>query len=273
MLTISWPKLSNVAVMGGSIGGTVFAIMSWLIVCRYYYGAINVSNLISNYSSLAGSTTSLYSGGLIAIVLTVIKPDNYDFKGTRSSKHLFEQTDTRNAAYRNQSLVKIIGQVLHEDDEMREDEITTEPPGKVSDEEKGMETPTTDIEPGEDFAAIEMQPKPADVKKAFFWSAVIIVVISVIIPIPLGASTYVFSTGFFTAYLVVTMVSVPITVSSSRPRQTANYIHTYTQIWSFFAAFCCILLPVWESRDALGQILRGLVALAHGQKVKPRVVN
>ena len=86
MLTISWPKLSNVAVMGGSIGGTLLAIMSWLIVCRYYYGAINVENLSSNYSSLAGSTTSLYSGGLIAVVLSIIKPDNYDFKGTRSSK-------------------------------------------------------------------------------------------------------------------------------------------------------------------------------------------
>lgn len=92
---------------------------------------------------------------------------------------------------------------------MRANEIMTELPDNVSDEEKGMETPTTDIKPipHEDFAEIEVHPRPADVKKAFLWSAVIIVIISIIIPIPLGASTYIFSTGFFTAYLVVAMVS------------------------------------------------------------------
>lgn len=86
MLTVLWPKLSNAAVMGGSIGGTLVAIMAWLIVCRFKYGEINVNNLISNFSSLAGNMTSLYSGGLIALVITLIKPDNYDFKGTRNSE-------------------------------------------------------------------------------------------------------------------------------------------------------------------------------------------
>lgn len=85
ILTVLWPKLSNIAVMTACLAGTVFAIIAWLITCRYYYGSLNVTNLVASYSSLAGSTTSLGSGGIIAVVLSLIKPDNYDFTGTRNS--------------------------------------------------------------------------------------------------------------------------------------------------------------------------------------------
>ena len=47
-----------------------------------------------------------------------------------------------------------------------------------------------------------------DAKRAFWLSTVIIVIIAVIVPIPLGSSTYIFSPGFFTAWIVVAMVSV-----------------------------------------------------------------
>ena len=88
MLTVLWPKLSKPAVLLGSMGGTALAIMAWLITCRFYYGAVNVDNLISNYSSLAGNTVSLCSGGLIAVIVSLINPDNYDFKGTKNSTSL-----------------------------------------------------------------------------------------------------------------------------------------------------------------------------------------
>ena len=47
---------------------------------------------------------------------------------------------------------------------------------------------------------------PADVKRAFLISTVLIIIIAVIIPIPLGASPYVFSSGFFTGWMVFAMV-------------------------------------------------------------------
>ena len=85
ILTVLWRKLTNTAVLVGCLGGTGLALISWLVTCRYYYGSLNVTNLVSDYSSLAGSTTSLGSGAIISIVLSLIKPDNYDFTGTRSS--------------------------------------------------------------------------------------------------------------------------------------------------------------------------------------------
>ena len=87
MLTVLWPKLSLPGVLWGSMGGTGLALIAWLVTCKYYYGAINVTTLSSNYSSLAGSLVSMYGGGLISVVISLIKPDNYDFKGTRSSSY------------------------------------------------------------------------------------------------------------------------------------------------------------------------------------------
>ena len=43
-------------------------------------------------------------------------------------------------------------------------------------------------------------------RRAFWLSTAIIFIIAVLVPIPLGASTYVFSPAFFTGWLVVAMV-------------------------------------------------------------------
>lgn len=89
MLTVLWSKLTNVAVLVGSISGTGLALIAWLITCRYFYGSINVELLVASYSSLAGNLTSLCSGGIIAVIISLLNPDNYDFTGTRSSKCLY----------------------------------------------------------------------------------------------------------------------------------------------------------------------------------------
>ena len=107
----------------------------------------------------------------------------------------------------HRALVEIIGQTHHEGDGMRVTEVVTALPD--SDEEKGIKTPSSDEGKAgayRGYTEIETHPMPADVRRAFIWSSVIIIIISVLLPIPLGASTYIFSPGFLTAYLIVAMV-------------------------------------------------------------------
>lgn len=59
----------------------------------------------------------------------------------------------------------------------------------------------------------EQLPHPADVKRAFWLSTIIILVIAVLVPIPLGVSTYIFSPQFFTAWMVIAMVSLVLSPS------------------------------------------------------------
>ncbi|KAI5121046.1 hypothetical protein M0805_008622 [Coniferiporia weirii] len=216
IFTVLWPKVTNVAVLAGSMGGTALALIAWIVTCRYFYGSVNVELLVANYSSLAGNVTSLCSGGIIAFVISIIKPDNYDFTGTRS--------------------IKIIGSANSEGIVFPVAQATI----VNQNEKKGSETPSIE---DLDVERNSTRPAPADVKRAFWWSTVMIIIISVLVPIPLGASNYIFSPGFFTAWMVVAM------------------------IWSFFAGFCCIILPVWESRDALRRMFVGLAAMARGKSV------
>jgi len=228
MLTVLWSKLNKAAVLIGSMGGTALAIMAWIITCRYFYGTVNVANLISSYSSLAGNTVSLCTGGIIAVVISLIKPDNYDFTGTRN--------------------IKIIGQAHREGDLLPTAQVVT----VVHDVEKtskGSTSPSvaevTAELMHEDFVEVVEKADPADVRRAFWWSTVIIVIIAILVPIPLGSASYVYSPGFFTAWMVVAM------------------------IWSFCAGFCCIILPIYESRTALKHVVLGLIALARGKHIAP----
>lgn len=57
-----------------------------------------------------------------------------------------------------------------------------------------------------DYVEVIDKSDRADAKKAFWWCSVYTIIIAVLIPIPLGASNYVYSEGFFTAWIVVAMV-------------------------------------------------------------------
>ncbi|EKM51513.1 uncharacterized protein PHACADRAFT_212160 [Phanerochaete carnosa HHB-10118-sp] len=235
MLVVLWPKLSNAAVLASS-GGTFLGLMAWLIVCRYFYGAINTTLLVDNYSSLAGSLTSMGSGAIIAVVVSLIKPDNYDFHATRAIKLIQKSDDVSDEESIDAQVVVVAASPSDDkkDADVSIDEKATPPGSSVA----------PSVEQHDAYAnphPNDWDLLPADAKRAFWQSTAIIVIIAVLVPIPLGSSTYIFSPGFFTAYIVVAMV------------------------WSFFAGFCCIILPIWESRDALKRISSGLFRMITGR--------
>ncbi|GJE97151.1 solute symporter family transporter [Phanerochaete sordida] len=245
MLVVLWPKLSNAALLASS-AGTFLGLLAWLVTCRYYYGAINETLLVENYSSLAGSLTSLGSGAIIAVAVSLWKPDNYDFRGTRSIK-LIKKDDALDDE--ESAAVPSVPASPHapagDDDDKKGDE---DHKGEVSVDEKAVgSSAASSVGAPEHDAYTNPAPDdtdllPADARRAFWVSAAIIIVIAVLVPIPLGSSNYIFSPGFFTAWIVVAMV------------------------WSFFAGFACIILPIWESRDALKRIVSGLVGMTSRKK-------
>lgn len=104
--------------------------------------------------------------------------------------------------------VKMIQKQDHdlEDDALPANQVVD----SLADEKKSDNSPTTSVEQHELESGSDTLPHPADVKRAFWLSTIIILVIAVVIPIPLGASTYIFSPRFFTAWMVVAMASVEL---------------------------------------------------------------
>ena len=81
----------------------------------------------------------------------------------------------------------------------------------AEDEKKAPGSSASSIAPTQAYDAAAAAPVdkslvPADAKRAFWLSTVLILIIAVVVPIPLGASTYVFSPRFFTGWVVVSMV-------------------------------------------------------------------
>ncbi|KLO07914.1 solute symporter family transporter [Schizopora paradoxa] len=216
MLTVLWKKVSRTAVVVGSIGGSSLALMAWLITCKFVYGTINTTNLASNFSSLAGNLVSMYGGGLICVAISLIWPDNYDFKGTRAIKIISEKE----------------ADLLPTTETFNEERKEDKQPSSATDSRGSVEV----------LEVVEEIPEPANVKQAFVFSTVLILSIAVFVPIPLCSSSYIFSVEFFTFWLVVAMV------------------------WSFTAGFCCIILPIIESREALTKMYRGVLALIRGER-------
>ena len=105
--------------------------------------------------------------------------------------------------------VKVIGQVHHEGELLPTAQVITV---NHDDEKSSKDSKTPSVAEvtaelaHEDFVEVVELADPADVKRAFWWSAVIIIIVAVIIPIPLGSVSYVYSPGFFTAWMVVAMV-------------------------------------------------------------------
>ncbi|PBK71235.1 urea transporter [Armillaria solidipes] len=80
---------------------------------------------------------------------------------------------------------------------------------------------------------------PAALKKAFnfaTWSSVVLLLILIIIvPLPLFFASTVYGTAGLTAWIVIGI------------------------IWTFFSAFAVVVYPLWESREALTMIFRGII--------------
>jgi len=78
-----WSKASAAGAITGTLSGLVLGIIAWLVTCQAYYGKINIDNLGGDYPMLAGNLASIIGSLIICGVMSIMKPQNYDWKTTR----------------------------------------------------------------------------------------------------------------------------------------------------------------------------------------------
>ncbi|KAF9300260.1 hypothetical protein BGZ74_008088 [Mortierella antarctica] len=218
--TLLWKKQNVTAACVAPIGGLVISITAWLVCAKLYSGEINLATTGTDQAMLAGNLGALLGGGLISVVLSLIKPDNYTFEATRSLKQVTDDmvgTPTSN----NSS----------EDIAMEEEE-----------EKKGTPRATT-VELTTDTFDAEDDAKLAKAARFARWSSGILTVILIVLwPLPMFFSNYVFSRGFYTGWVILSIV------------------------WAICSTIAVTIYPVWESRDAFAEIFKGLYKMAFGPK-------
>jgi len=86
---LMWKDANAIGAVVGVWGGMILAVITWIAVTAAQHdGEINVDNLGKLEPNLAGNLVAILSSGLIHVLFSLWKPQNYDFKSMGEIKML-----------------------------------------------------------------------------------------------------------------------------------------------------------------------------------------
>jgi len=235
--TICWKKQTRAAAVTGAIVGCLAGIFAWLLTAGLTGGTLNVATTGTESATLAGCVASICVGGICSVVITLWKPDDFDWEITRAINPA--PVEKEDGSIENPSPA-----VTTELDEEAQQEEDRAEKTKNRDETRttAAEVPESHQDvaplPGLHFAPAEDPHSPAlkqALKFAVIASFSLVAVLDFVIPMPMFFAHYVFSQRFFTAWVVISI------------------------IWTFCSALITIVMPLWESSGALWEVTGGFV--------------
>jgi SSS family transporter len=91
---MTWRKASGPGAVIAAWSGLVLAVATWLIGCTIQSGSITIDNLGKNEVMLAGNLVAILSSGLIHAVISIMKPQDFDFETLDSNIKLVEADES-----------------------------------------------------------------------------------------------------------------------------------------------------------------------------------
>lgn len=180
-LTLLWSKQSKLAAIASPIIGFAAAVSTWLAVTKSMYGTITVDSTSQNFPMMAGNIVALISPIFITVIISLIKPDNFNFDATRDIQKVDDSEEN-----------EVAGDFL----------------------EKNEESSTSSATPAKAAAAAltntpeEMEAMAKSSRFAKISSIVLSLALFILWPLPMFFSRYVFSKPFFTGWVVVSIIWV-----------------------------------------------------------------
>jgi len=221
-LCITWQKASKIGCMVGAISGLFAGIIAWLVTTSTLNNkVINVVTSGGDYEMLAGNLAAIGVGGIVSTAWSYIRPDEFSFDVTRA---INTPTHVHGAPAPGS------GTHTPRDDEKKDLDAVSGDVRSIPVEEDEQRTKGVTLDADLD---------PVALKGAFrfaAWSSVgLLIVMIILIPLPLFFSQVVFGTKGLTTWIAVGIV------------------------WTFFAAFAVVIYPLYESREALGLVSKGVI--------------
>ena len=77
--SITWAKCSAAGAISGAISGLVGAVITWCVTAKALTGEVTIATLGGDYPMLAGNVVAIGLSALVCIVVSMIKPQNYEW--------------------------------------------------------------------------------------------------------------------------------------------------------------------------------------------------
>lgn len=178
-LTLLWSKQSKLAAIVSPIFGFCAAISTWLAVTKSMYGVITIESTSQNMPMMSGNLVALFSPALATVVISLIKPDNFNFDATREIE-VVDDTDVTD---------QVTGD-FHEANNEVSPQIDAAQAEKLVNTQEEIDS----MNKSSRFAKIA--------------SITLSLILFVLWPLPMFFSKYVFSKSFFTGWVVVSIIWV-----------------------------------------------------------------
>ncbi len=225
--TITWKGQTKAGAIAGAVTGLCAGLIAWLVTAHQYYGSLSVTTTGMEYPTLAGNLAAIMVGLIVSVCVSLARPAQFDWDQTRLINAPTLSTATTPRADSLDREKGTEGEKEAEAVQANPNPNTTLP--TVVDEEKEML---------EDEIAIE---EPSKLRRAFkvacIASFTLTFIMDFLVPIPMFLSHYIFSQGFFVAWVVITFA------------------------WVFCSTAISVILPIWETaeffRDLWAEVVRG----------------
>jgi hypothetical protein len=82
--SITWTGQSTAGAIAGPIAGLCAGIIAWLVTAQQYFGELTIASTGHEYSTLAGNMAAIFTGLIVTVVVSLCKPQNFDWAITRA---------------------------------------------------------------------------------------------------------------------------------------------------------------------------------------------
>lgn len=177
--TVCWRGQTKAGAIAGCLCGLAAGLIAWLVEAKVYYGELTVATTGANYPTLAGNMAGVLTGWIVSTVVSLIKPDKFDWEITRSINKRADSYVVTTEDKTPEPHVTL-ATVQREDKEMMEDTAATEDPKTLQ----------------------------ATFKLALILSLVLSFCMDFLIPMPMFFTEYIFSRGFFLGWVIISFIWV-----------------------------------------------------------------
>lgn len=228
--TIVWRKQTKAGAISGCLTGLAAGLTAWLATAKVYYGVIDVETTGKSYPTLAGNVAAITTGLIVTLTISMLKPDDFDWELTRAINAIVvDGTQDHGTTTRANSSSPELSDLTEKKGFQNTISTTTTNTPPPPAELPAHLAPTAD----------EGEDDPRTLRSAFklacIFAFVLTFILDFLLPMPMFFSHYVFSRGFFTAWVIISF------------------------IWVFVSSAISCLLPVWETRLSFVKLFHRMV--------------